>query len=107
MDRDRFREEATSDEDYEELEAFADSPTDPTVIEGVVGDLVDGEDVAVVMPSRASRGDVMSRDVDGTDMEAIFEEENRELDDLDDEMSQRRGEPPDLVELHRKHTGER
>lgn len=107
MDRDRFRDEATSDEDYDELEAFADSPTDPAVIEGVVSELVDDEDVAVLMPTRSSRGDVMSTDVDGTDMEAIFEEENRELDDLEDEMSQGRGDPVDLVDLHRKHTGDR
>ncbi|MCC7075638.1 MAG: hypothetical protein IT198_00790 [Acidimicrobiia bacterium] len=107
MDRDRFRDEATSDEDYDELEAFADSPTDPAVIEGVVSELVDDEDVAVLMPTRSSRGDVMSTDVDGTDMEAIFEEENRELDDLEDEMSQGRSDPVDLVDLHRKHTGDR
>lgn len=106
MERDRFRDEATSDEDYNELEAFTDVPTDPTIIEGVVGETVDGEDVAVIMPSARSRGQMMATDVDGTDIEAIFEEENRELDDLEAQLSAKNGRTADLYELHRKHTGD-
>lgn len=100
---DRYSDEAHSDEDEEEIEAFdAESPTDPATIESIVGEGLEG-DVAVILPARRAHGSIGRDDVDGTDLEAIFDEENREIDNLEAEMSEDGDEPPDLFELGEAH----
>lgn len=102
---DRYSDEARSDEDEEEIEAYGESPTDPAAIESIVTEGLEG-DVAVVLPGRRAPGSIDRDDVDGTDIEAIFDEESREVDALEREMSERSEEPPDLFELGEEHHGD-
>lgn len=101
-----FSDEAMADEDFEEAEALTEGPVDPSVIESVVGE-VDDEDGAVLLPSSTSRGDYLRDDVDGTDMEAVFDSENRDMDLLEQEYeASHDGEVPDLVDLAEMQDGD-
>ncbi len=99
----QFSEEATNDEYQEEAEALSGPTTDPGVIESIVGETIEGDDTAVVYPTDPHHGSLPHNGADGTDAEAIFEDENRELDNLEGEISEHRSSPADLVDLHDIH----
>lgn len=96
-----FSEEAIADGDQEDFEALSGPKTDPGVIESRVGERVEGD--VVVYPPDVHHGSLPHDDVDGTDAEAIFEDESRELDALEEQLESERLSPPDLVDLHDLH----
>lgn len=97
-----------SDSDIAEASTEADeTPADPSNLESIVGEVTDGDDTAVVLPGAAARGSISLDDVDGTDAEAVFEEEQRETEDIESRLERRRGRMPDVYDVSRRHRGER
>jgi len=95
--------EALADQDATEAFDLSGDVHDPSLIADV--GIEDDDDMAE-LPNRRPPGFVPHDTVDGTDIEAIFEEENREVSDLEDAMLDGGGDPPDLVDLHDAHTNE-
>lgn len=95
--------EALADQDADEARAYSGPVDDPDVIADAG---VEGDDDLVELPARRPPGYVPHDTVDGTDAEAIYEEEAREISDLEDELADADGEPPDLVDLHDAHTSD-
>jgi hypothetical protein len=104
-----FSEEAEADADWVEAVAYdgpyegGEATIDPARIESIVGE--PATEGAVFLPAAAARGDVHRDDVDGTDAEAVFEEELREADRIEDEIGRRRDETPDVFEVGEKRHG--
>ncbi|MBX7160248.1 MAG: hypothetical protein K1X95_08150 [Acidimicrobiia bacterium] len=92
--------EALADQDADEVLAFSGPVDDPDVIADAA---VEGSDDLAELPARRPSGFVPHDTVDGTDAEAVYEEEAREVSDLEDELSEASGEAPDLVDLHDAH----
>lgn len=97
----QFSEEARSDGDQEEDEALSGPVTDPGTIESRVAEGLDGN--VVVYPPDPHHGSLPHDDVDGTDAEAVFEDENREVNQLEEDLETEMNGPPDLVDLHDNH----
>lgn len=93
--------EALADQDADEARAYSGPVGDPEVIADAG---VEGNDDLVELPARRQSGYLPHDTVDGTDAEAIYEEEAREVSDLEDELSEASGDTPDLVDLHDAHT---
>lgn len=100
-DSPQFSEEARADEDQEEDEALTGPVNDPGVIESRVGEELEGN--VVVYPGDPHHGSLPHDDIDGTDAEAIFEDESREVGRLEEELEDEMRGPPDLTDLHRQH----
>lgn len=105
IDRDTTQDsngEALADEDADEVLAYSGPVADPEVIADAG---VEADDDLAALPVRRPPGFVPHDTVDGTDAEAIYEEEAREVSDLEDELADSNGDAPDLVDLHDAHTG--
>lgn len=98
--------EAIADKDVDELDAFEEAKTDPSNIESVTGETVDG-DLAVELPTGISPGGAFHDDVDGSDLEAIFDDESRQYGTLEEELTDEEGAPPDLVDMEHARYEER
>lgn len=92
--------EALADQDADEARAYSGPVDDPDVIADAG---VEAEGDLVELPARRPAGYVPHDTVDGTDAEAIFDEEAREVSDLEDKLAEG-GDVPDLVDLHDAHT---
>ncbi len=99
-----FAEEARDDQALEEDIALTGPAGDPMTIESRVGE--EAEEAVVDYPPDPRRGMAPRDGADGVSEEAIFEEENRDMGELEDELSVENGVVPDLFELGRHQAGE-
>ncbi|GEM_PF-2025774 len=101
-----WSDEAQSDHDYEETLAFQGPCSDTLLIESIAGNDLDDSSVAIVLSRGQKTGGITHGEVDGTDTEAIFEDEDRMVSSIENAFTERQGHIPDLVELETEIHGE-